>query len=315
MEQPLVSIVVITYNSGKYVRETLDSIKAQTYPNIELIVTDDCSRDNTVEIVRGWIEDNKSAFSVEPRLVTTPKNTGTCANLNRGVRVSHGVWIKSLAGDDKLKPECIGSFIGFVAEHPDCQFCCCDLKLFSEDGANLDGMRNLYDYFFSSVRKSYKEKCRQFITRFTIPGPGWFYSRKLYDEIGGFDESYILNEEQPFVYKALQHGYDILPVTDRLVYYRINNASVSHQRTAELGNPLLFNDAKRFYKRVRRRIMLKRGMFLTVWDTDVRYFVSSYQYKKDVAPWRKQAVKLLRYLDFHYDILQLKSFVYRLVHK
>lgn len=59
MEQPLVSVSVITYNSAKTVLETLESIKAQTYQNLELIVSDDCSTDNTVELCRNWIEQNK----------------------------------------------------------------------------------------------------------------------------------------------------------------------------------------------------------------------------------------------------------------
>ena len=53
-ECPLVSIVVITYNSAEYVLETLESAKAQTYQNIELIVSDDCSADNTVETCSRW---------------------------------------------------------------------------------------------------------------------------------------------------------------------------------------------------------------------------------------------------------------------
>ncbi|MBR5577209.1 MAG: glycosyltransferase [Bacteroidaceae bacterium] len=52
-----VSIVVITYNSSKYVLETLESVKAQDYPNIELIVSDDRSTDNTFELVNQWIEE------------------------------------------------------------------------------------------------------------------------------------------------------------------------------------------------------------------------------------------------------------------
>ena len=59
---PLVSVSVITYNSSKTVLETLESVKTQTYPNIELIISDDCSPDNTVEVCREWIEQNKERF-------------------------------------------------------------------------------------------------------------------------------------------------------------------------------------------------------------------------------------------------------------
>ena len=59
---PLVSVAVIAYNSAEYILETLESIKAQTYDKIELIVSDDCSLDGTVEICHKWIDANKSRF-------------------------------------------------------------------------------------------------------------------------------------------------------------------------------------------------------------------------------------------------------------
>ena len=105
-KQPLVSIIVITYNSSKYVLETLESAKAQTYQNIELIVSDDCSIDNTVEICREWIENNKERF-VRTELITAEKNTGIPANCNRGVKAAQGEWVKLIAGDDILYNNCI----------------------------------------------------------------------------------------------------------------------------------------------------------------------------------------------------------------
>ena len=59
MRQPLVSINITTYNSSKFIIETLESAKMQTYQNIELIVSDDSSVDNTVELCKKWIEKNK----------------------------------------------------------------------------------------------------------------------------------------------------------------------------------------------------------------------------------------------------------------
>lgn len=57
--KPLVSIVVITYNSSEYVLETLESAKAQTYTNIELIVSDDCSTDETVSICKNGLKQTR----------------------------------------------------------------------------------------------------------------------------------------------------------------------------------------------------------------------------------------------------------------
>ena len=96
---PLVSISVITYNSSKYVIETLDSAKAQTYQNIELIISDDCSTDNTVEICKNWINDNKERF-VRTELITVKKNTGISPNCNRANNAANGEWIKEIAGDE-----------------------------------------------------------------------------------------------------------------------------------------------------------------------------------------------------------------------
>jgi len=78
-ENPLVSIIVITYNSSEYVIETLESAKAQTYQNIELIVSDDCSTDETLEICRDWMKKNQDRF-VRSELITTEKNTGISGN-------------------------------------------------------------------------------------------------------------------------------------------------------------------------------------------------------------------------------------------
>ena len=85
MENPLVSIIVITYNSSKYVLETLESAKAQTYQNIELIISDDGSQDETVELCEKWLAENKDRF-IDSQIITVEKNTGIPANCNRGVK-------------------------------------------------------------------------------------------------------------------------------------------------------------------------------------------------------------------------------------
>ena len=110
---PLVSIIVITYNSSKYLIETLESAKAQTYQNIELIISDDASQDDTVEICEKWIAVNGEQF-VRTELVTATMNTGIAPNCNRGVNASKGEWVKLIAGDDILCDNCIESNVIFA---------------------------------------------------------------------------------------------------------------------------------------------------------------------------------------------------------
>lgn len=116
LESPLVSICVITYNSSMYVLETLNSAKEQTYPNLELIVSDDCSTDDTVDVCRKWMEENSERF-VRTELVTVEKNTGIPANCNRAISACRGEWVKSIAGDDILLPDCIDKFVKHVTEN------------------------------------------------------------------------------------------------------------------------------------------------------------------------------------------------------
>ena len=97
----LVSVIVVVYNSSKTVLETLESIKNQTYKNIELVITDDASSDNTIEIVTEWGEKNRNYFN-NFLVLKTEKNTGVSANVARGIQASKGEYYKDIAGDDLL---------------------------------------------------------------------------------------------------------------------------------------------------------------------------------------------------------------------
>ena len=115
---PLVSIIVITYNSSKYVLETLESVKTQIYQNIELIVSDDCSTDDTVGICRNWIAQNEGRF-VQTKLIVAPENKGIAANCNRGVKAAKGERVKLIAGDDILTSDSIQLFMNYICNHTD----------------------------------------------------------------------------------------------------------------------------------------------------------------------------------------------------
>ena len=77
MTDPLVSIVALCYNHESYLKETLDSILNQTYKNIQLIIIDDCSKDNSISLIKNWIHKNK----VECVFIAHKENRGVCKSL------------------------------------------------------------------------------------------------------------------------------------------------------------------------------------------------------------------------------------------
>ena len=82
---PLVSVCIITYNSSNFILDTLESVKVQTYKDIELIISDDGSKDNTVEVCRKWLMLNKKRF-VNIVLLVSEQNLGISANYNRAIK-------------------------------------------------------------------------------------------------------------------------------------------------------------------------------------------------------------------------------------
>ncbi|MCD6661725.1 MAG: glycosyltransferase family 2 protein, partial [Lentimicrobium sp.] len=91
---PLVSIIIPAYNAERFIRETLDSVVNQTWPDIEVFVVDDGSRDKTVEIARTYESEKLKVF--------TQKNQGACVARNKGLSMSKGKYLQFLDADDVI---------------------------------------------------------------------------------------------------------------------------------------------------------------------------------------------------------------------
>lgn len=227
---PLVSVPVITYNSSKTILETLESIKAQTYQNLELIISDDCSTDNTVIICKDWLSLNKDRF-VRTLMLESPINTGISANGNRARAACKGEWIKDLAGDDLLLPECISTFVQFVTVHPDSIFVFCKLRTFGDEGdphSSLEDIINLRNDEMSVMGANGQLDLVK--KGLTPPAPCLFYNSEKSRQLGiNNDERIKLIEDWPKWIQYLKSGNKFLFVDKCLVLYRIGGISTSHR--------------------------------------------------------------------------------------
>lgn len=227
MEQPLVSVPVITYNSAKFVLETLESIKAQTYQNIELIISDDCSADNTVELCKKWVDKNRERF-VRTQIITSEVNTGVSANLNRAEAACQGEWVKGIAGDDLLMPNCIKDCVEYVQQHPNIIYMFGRIEAFGvNEEINKYFIENIFDYSFFNMdveaqleRLVFGENC--------VPASTFFYNRQKSIDLGiRNDERIPLLEDWPKWINILEKGVKLEFMDKTLVKYRIHNTSIS----------------------------------------------------------------------------------------
>ena len=105
-----VSVIMPTYNCGRFIAESIRSVLAQTYTNWELIIVDDCSTDNTKEIVRGFDD-------ARIRFLQNEQNEGAAVTRNKALRAAKGQYIAFLDSDDLWAPDKLARQIAFMEQH------------------------------------------------------------------------------------------------------------------------------------------------------------------------------------------------------
>lgn len=249
----LVSVSVLTYNAALYVEDTLDSIFKQTYDKLELIISDDCSKDKTVEIVKKWCDQDrvKKRFT-HVNIVTVSKNTGVSANCNRAIAASSGEWVKFIAGDDILLPNCIEDNMSFVAENSNAMI------IFSQ----VDVYQDIFDpkryqktipatYPVNLMHKNFyaEEQFKILVQSDRINyTPSYFFYKQAIFSVGGYDESNELVEDYPMWLKLTKAGVRLFYFHKPTVGYRIHSKA-----TNNTGDDLLFKPSVINGHRVRQK--------------------------------------------------------------
>lgn len=224
-KSPLVSIPIITYNSSKTIIETLESVYAQTYQNIELIISDDCSKDNTIELCQKWIEQHKSRF-VRTILLKANQNVGISANNNKAKAACLGKWIKGLSGDDLLFPYSIQEYINYVLQHPNVVYVFAKEQLLGEDSRKeYVNRRCNYDFFTWSIDQQY-----DFLTLYwnCLPNTTSFYNRQKILDLGILDDERIpMLDDHPRWITCIKKGVTMHFIDKPLVIYKLSETSIS----------------------------------------------------------------------------------------
>ena len=155
----LVSIIMPSYNTAEYITDSIKSIQTQNYPYWELIIVDDCSTDNSMEVIR---------FFNDPRikLLQNEKNSGAAISRNYALREAKGKWIAFLDSDDIWAPEKLEKQIKFMEEHnyaftfTDYRICLNGTWLpYINTGPDVVTKKMMYDYcYFSTITVMYERE-------------------------------------------------------------------------------------------------------------------------------------------------------------
>lgn len=225
IDNPLVSVVVLTYNSSNTVLETLDSIAAQTYKNIELIISDDCSKDDTVKVCEKWLEENRERFVVS-QIITSDTNTGITGNANRAFNAARGLWIKGIAGDDILLPECIEKNVEYIINHPNAKLVFSKIIPFGNKDC-INQYQNVFLNSYGCLLLNDRDFFYLIRLRNFLPASSSFINKSLFSQIGGYDESIPMLEDWPFWIKVSYNKihFHFMPI--ETVKYRMHLESIS----------------------------------------------------------------------------------------
>lgn len=234
---PLVSSIVITYNSSAYIVETLESIKSQTYTNIELIISDDCSSDKTVDICKNWLEENNTFF-VNSKIIESPVNTGISANCNRGLQGVNGDWVKFIAGDDALMDFCISDYIDIIRKNNDIWVLHADVYRYKdffapENKIEPKSTTARRDLKFNENNITAKEQFEILLRSCPVYAATTFIKKEVFDLVGGFNENFRNWEDRPLWLKITESGLKFHFYDKPCAKYRVRSSSVQHASSTD----------------------------------------------------------------------------------
>jgi glycosyltransferase involved in cell wall biosynthesis len=224
---PLISVIIPLYNAEKYISECITSVLNQSWPNIEVIVVDDGSKDNSLAVAKSFECDNVKVFSQE--------NKGASAARNKGLAVAKGDYIQFLDADDLLKNDKLFVALESMEGHSNA-ISVCPVVHFSEQTANeLEQLKpNAYELLF------YKNSADPFDFLMNLYGAEdnkgsmiplhcWLTPTALIKKAGQWDESLTVNDDGEFFCRVVLQAQQIVFTDKTVCYYRkySGNASLS----------------------------------------------------------------------------------------
>lgn len=214
---PLVSVVIPAYNAERYIGEAIESVLAQTYAPVELIVVDDGSVDRTAELASAYGE----------ATVITQENSGPSAARNRGAAAAHGELIAFHDSDDAMTPDKLAVQVGHLLDNPGVGCVLAEQELLVEPGAELP-----FWVEGSRVPTVMPPRPPELADEPMVHPMTMVVRRTTFEQVGGFDESMRAAEDFDWMLRAAEEEIEIARLSEVLLRRRVHAESLTQDATA-----------------------------------------------------------------------------------
>ena len=289
MTVPFVSVIIPTYNGSRFIKETVQSVIGQTYPNIEIIIVDDGSTDNTPDIVKS-IND--------PRLIHIRQaNSGVSMARNHGIDISHGDYIAFLDHDDVWLPHKLERQLQLFKEDPNIAMVYSDTFIIDENNSIINTYSHKIKFYRGMIFKELFFSC--FITILTV-----VIKKPVFLEVGPFLPFKIGEDYDLFLKCAARYPIDY--IDEPLAKYRVHESNYSKNYETEVSECIEIFD---FWKNQGNVIGYDMNKLVgkAIINTYYNAFKNALRRRKDY----KGAIKYF----FYFFIARLKSIVLRILLK
>jgi glycosyltransferase involved in cell wall biosynthesis len=274
MNNPLVSVIIPNYNYGRYLREAIDSVLNQTYLNLEIIVVDDGSKDNSKEVLESYGTRIKTIFQ---------QNQGVSAARNNGVALSRGEYLAFLDADDLWLPRKLERQLELFSRDQEIGLVHVGMEEIDEDGNTLSNLEDGMEGWISVEMLLFNKP-----TIFGA-GSGILIPRRVFDEIGGFDPRLSTSADWDANYQ-ISARYRIGFVREILIKYRMHKTNM-HSNVRVMEDDMLLAYEKAFSGTDGRLARIKRPAYGNMYRVVAGSYFRAAQYRN----FARVAVKSLFY--------------------
>lgn len=204
--KPLVTVICLCYNHEAYVAASLDSVRNQTYDNIEMIIVNDFSTDDSSKKIKEWLSENADNHI---KFIDNSSNLGHTKSFNQAYALATGKYIIDLATDDILTPDAVQNHIHNFKKNCEAKISYSNIEYISPNGTSAGFFYKVNDtstYKFDFTPKSgnlYKE----LLASFYLSACGMCVATEVYDELEGYDESLDYEDFDFWVRSSFKYHY------------------------------------------------------------------------------------------------------------